>query len=207
MTRIRYTEQTPVAWANGGGVTVELVSLAVSAELTPGLPRWRLSIATLQRPAPFSPLPGVLRQFMPIGGDVVLTINGVRTPVAAGTVCHFDGADEVDLVDLTTVCNAVNLMVEHGTLTEVIHTPPQSYPQGYPQEGKPVHKFRLRHIAPDTPRHSSTNTPQTIGAVLLNPPHASERFDLVLQENSQHQDPPINYADTFNGSWAAIEKS
>lgn len=80
----RHRDRSPVRWANGAGTTVELVALEESADLTPGLPRWRLSVASLERPAPFSPLPGLHRRFLPVGGDVVLTVDGVRTPVPAG---------------------------------------------------------------------------------------------------------------------------
>lgn len=110
----RHRDRPPVRWANGAGTTVELVSPQESAILTPGLPRWRLSVASLERAAPFSPLPGRHRRFLPVGGDVVLTVDGVRTPVQAGTVCEFDGGATVDLVDLPTPCHAVNLMVERA---------------------------------------------------------------------------------------------
>lgn len=109
---VRYADVPAVPWANGAGTTVELVSLDASPRLWPTESRWRLSIASLERTAPFSPLPGVHRQFMPVGGDVVLTIGGVRTSVARGEVCEFDGREEVELVELPIPCNAVNLMIE-----------------------------------------------------------------------------------------------
>ncbi|MBU8577293.1 HutD family protein [Brevibacterium luteolum] len=106
-----YADQPPVPWANGAGSTVELVSLAESAALTPGLPAWRLSIATLERPAAFSALPGMRRIFRPIGADVVLDIDGEHFALADGQACVFDGAAVTALIALPGPCHAVNLMI------------------------------------------------------------------------------------------------
>ncbi|MDN5661683.1 MAG: HutD family protein, partial [Brevibacterium aurantiacum] len=71
-----FDDLEPVPWANGAGETTELVSLIQSQALTPNLRRWRLSIARLDRPAAFSPLPGLARTFLPIGAEVALEIDG-----------------------------------------------------------------------------------------------------------------------------------
>lgn len=104
-------ELPSVPWANGAGSTIELVSLDASAQLTPDLPRWRASIATLEQPAEFSALPGVRRIFRPIGSDLVLLIDGTRHAVADGQACLFDGASMTGLVELDRPCRAVNLMI------------------------------------------------------------------------------------------------
>lgn len=78
-------ELPSVPWANGAGSTIELVSLDASAQLTPDLPRWRASIATLEQPSEFSALPGVRRIFRPIGSDLVLlssTAPAMQSPTA-----------------------------------------------------------------------------------------------------------------------------
>lgn len=106
-----YADQPAAAWANGAGSTVELVSLDASAALTPGLPAWRLSIASLERPAAFSALPGMRRIFRPIGADVVLDIDRTRFALADGQACVFDGAAVTELVELPRPCHAVNLMI------------------------------------------------------------------------------------------------
>ncbi len=56
-----FDDRDPVPWANGAGQTTELVSLPDSAQLTPGLRPWRLSIARLERVGPFSARPGMAR--------------------------------------------------------------------------------------------------------------------------------------------------
>ena len=107
-----FDDLTPVPWANGAGETTELVSLADSASLTPSLLRWRLSIARLDRPAAFSPLPGLARTFLPIGAEVVLEIDGHVHRVTPAEPVNFRGEQDVSLVELGAPCFALNLMVE-----------------------------------------------------------------------------------------------
>jgi environmental stress-induced protein Ves len=106
----RYADAPRVPWRNGKGATCELVSWDRGRELSGGA-AWRLSIADLIEPGEFSALPGVLRQFCPVGGSVILTVNGAQFPVPERTVARFTGDDDVDLIDLDRPCRAVNLMV------------------------------------------------------------------------------------------------
>ncbi|MCC4908766.1 HutD family protein [Microbacterium sp. cx-59] len=99
-------------WANGAGTTTELVDFGESALLTPESSRWRLSVARLDRAAPFSRLPGHRRMFVPIGGDVVLDIDGRAQEAPEGMVVEFDGGSEVTMSWLSSPCHAVNLMVD-----------------------------------------------------------------------------------------------
>ncbi|MCI4011013.1 HutD family protein [Brevibacterium sp. ZH18] len=109
-----FDELTPVPWANGAGQTTELVSLEASAVLTPNLRRWRLSIARLERTAPFSPLPGLARTFLPTGAEVVLEIDGHVHRVRPGAPVQFRGEQDVSLIELESPCFAINHMVEDG---------------------------------------------------------------------------------------------
>ena len=95
---ISFDDHEPVPWANGAGETTELVSLTDSQTLTPSLRRWRLSIARLDRPAAFSPLPGLVRTFLPIGAEVVLEIDGQVHRVAQDEPQKFRGEQKVSLV-------------------------------------------------------------------------------------------------------------
>lgn len=122
-------------WKNGAGATTELVALEGSSEFVgssalvdssvcgDGEPvtvaPWRLSIASLREPAAFSALPGMARSFMPVGGSVVLRIDGVDTPVPERMVCRFSGDAAVELVSLDRSCHAVNLMSTHTSTAEV----------------------------------------------------------------------------------------
>ncbi|MGJ5725797.1 HutD family protein [Brevibacterium sp. H602] len=105
-----FDDRDPVPWANGAGQTTELVSLPDSAQLTPGLRPWRLSIARLEHVGPFSALPGMARTFLPTA-EVVLEIDGHVHPVPALSPEHFHGSQNVSLVGLAEPCFAINLMV------------------------------------------------------------------------------------------------
>ncbi|SDS07244.1 HutD protein [Brevibacterium sandarakinum] len=107
-----FDDLDPVPWVNGAGETTELVSLAGSQALTPDRLRWRLSIARLDRPAEFSPLPGLARTFLPIGAEVVLEIDEQVQSVTPAAPARFRGEQKVSLVGLEDPCFALNLMVE-----------------------------------------------------------------------------------------------
>lgn len=107
-----YADLSPVPWANGAGETTELVSLTDSAVLTPELRRWRLSIARLERPGPFSSLPGLARTFLITGAEVGLTIDGREHRASPESPVRFHGEDRVELTEIAEPCCAVNLMVE-----------------------------------------------------------------------------------------------
>ncbi|MCQ9368534.1 HutD family protein [Brevibacterium sp. 50QC2O2] len=77
--------------------------------------QWRLSVAELLAPAPFSALPGVARTFVAADGPVVLSISGRRTAVAPGRAVRFSGSEPVELLALERPCHAVNLMVRSAS--------------------------------------------------------------------------------------------
>ncbi|WP_176386817.1 HutD family protein [Gulosibacter sp. 10] len=112
----RYSSTAPEPWGNGAGATTELVSFEDSAKLSPSSAKpWRLSVARLQQPTPFSALSNVRRTFMPIGGNtVMLTINGITHVVPETQTIDFQGDDRVSLSHLGAPCFAVNLMVKQN---------------------------------------------------------------------------------------------
>ena len=102
---VRYADLHAQDWANGLGTTTELVGWDSG-------PDWRLSVARLDGPAPFSPLPGVDRTFLPVDADVELSIDHRDTVVRAGQLCRFAGEAAVSLGRLQAAsAHAVNLMV------------------------------------------------------------------------------------------------
>ncbi|MFI9642624.1 HutD family protein [Micromonospora sp. NPDC051925] len=110
----RFRQLRPVPWATGAGVTREVVSCHESQGLAPDRPPWRLSIADLTGPGPFSRLPGITRTFVPIDSSVELRVDGEIHRVAAATPFSFAGDSETVLLRLATPCRAVNLMVDAG---------------------------------------------------------------------------------------------
>ena len=69
-----------VPWKNGGGSTRELACWPPGAGMDNFA--WRVSVATIARPGPFSAFPGVDRQIMLLEGD------GVQLQAAAGQWKH-----------------------------------------------------------------------------------------------------------------------
>ncbi|EHJ91193.1 HutD/Ves family protein [Vreelandella boliviensis] len=104
---LRFDELMPVAWQNGGGVTREVVRQENSGE-SPG---WRVSIAELEKPGPFSVIAGVRRHFTVIGAHpVTLILPGKRTTLVPRQSVVFDGDAAVECLLPEGASRALNLM-------------------------------------------------------------------------------------------------
>lgn len=107
----RFADKHPTPWANGAGLSTDLVTPARAVELSgPGVRPWRVSIAQLERPAEFSLMPRVDRRLLVVGGLVDLDIDGRALSVPSGTSIDFPGEATVRLTALSAPCSAVNLM-------------------------------------------------------------------------------------------------
>ncbi len=105
-----------VPWKNGGGSTREQACWPPGAGMDNFA--WRVSVATIARPGPFSAFPGVDRQIMLLEGD------GVQLQAAAGQWQHaltqrwepfaFSGEEPVDCCMLGGVSTDFNLMLRRG---------------------------------------------------------------------------------------------
>nr|WP_269810091.1 HutD family protein [Kineosporia rhizophila] len=96
---VRYAEAAEQRWRNGRGVTRELFRDE----------RWRLSVATIATPGPFSVFPGLDRVFVVGRGVVELTVDGQRHRLTAGEMLGFTGEAAVSAVPQGAV-TAVNVM-------------------------------------------------------------------------------------------------
>lgn len=67
---IRAAQCTPVRWRNGGGFTLEIATWPEHATLDTFL--WRVSVATIDAPGPFSRFPGIDRSLTLIDGDAMV---------------------------------------------------------------------------------------------------------------------------------------
>jgi environmental stress-induced protein Ves len=99
-------------WANGGGRTSTVARAA----------GWRVSVATIDDPSPFSTFPGLSRLLMPLSAaGVVLSVNGERRALAPLQAGGFAGEDAVQARELQRPAEVLNLMWRRdrhrGTLT------------------------------------------------------------------------------------------
>jgi environmental stress-induced protein Ves len=115
VARVVRLDELPVSrWKNGGGATRELAR----AELPDGSGfAWRLSVADIERPGPFSDFRGYRRQLVLLDGTG-LYLGGPGTRGARldepGDVHVFDGADEISATLHGGPCRDVNIMTAHA---------------------------------------------------------------------------------------------
>ena len=99
--RVALHEVPATPWRNGGGITHELVAQP------PGLWRWRVSVARIDRDGPFSHFEGVQRHFAVVrGAGVRLHLGGQSHWMRAqGPALSFSGADRcrAELIDGPTL--------------------------------------------------------------------------------------------------------
>ena len=83
---------TEMPWKNGLGVTREVARYPEAGEYD-----WRISLATIRQPGPFSTFPGYLRNISVLeGGGMYLTIDGQRSAlIAPFQALGFNGASGV----------------------------------------------------------------------------------------------------------------
>lgn len=111
MKLIRLIDCPEVAWANGRGITRQLLRDGEAPEPW----NWRLSVATVSEPGPFSSLPGIDRILVCVGDTpLTLRIDGLAQEVQPGHPIAFVG--ESDVASLGTVATRdVNVMVRRTT--------------------------------------------------------------------------------------------
>jgi environmental stress-induced protein Ves len=100
-------------WANGGGVTYEVLKAPPGAGYTDF--DWRLSIAEIVQDGPFSSLPGVDRTFvMGSGGLLRMAIDGERRDLGLGALAVFPGEAAVRVEVLEGPTRNLNLMTRRA---------------------------------------------------------------------------------------------
>src|SRR5713226_7622808 len=110
MIIMRESGYRAVPWKNGGGVTREI--LRVPPE--PTVFDWRLSLATIDSPGPFSAFEGYQRTLVLVrGAGVELDFgqHGRATLAAAGQMVVFDGAWSTGCTLLNGPSSDLNLIV------------------------------------------------------------------------------------------------
>jgi uncharacterized protein len=105
---VALADVAPQPWRNGAGRTCELLAW-------PDAAKWqvRVSVAEIDRPAPFSPFPGVERWFALVdGAGVELRIDGAMLRVVAGAPpLRFAGEASVEGCPIAGRTRDLNLML------------------------------------------------------------------------------------------------
>ncbi|WP_298862636.1 HutD family protein [uncultured Microbacterium sp.] len=101
----RFTGIAPQPWANGRGSTRVLFDDAAAGAWT-----WRISIADLAGPQPYSSLPGVQRFQLSLGpGDLTLRVNDASAVLHPLQWWGFAGEDRVTAMPDAAGLRALNL--------------------------------------------------------------------------------------------------
>ena len=94
---LRRRDHTAMAWRNGAGRTLEVISEPPGSGLDDF--GWRVSFAEVSAPGPFSSFPGVDRVLTLVKGDLALAVDGTDVPVARFASYSFVGeADRKSVV-------------------------------------------------------------------------------------------------------------
>lgn len=111
MRLIRLVNCTETPWANGSGITRELLRDGAAPEPW----NWRLSVATVSEPGPFSSLPGIDRILVSLGDvPLSLSIDGRAQQAQPGQPISFAGESDVASVG-SVATRDVNVMVRRTT--------------------------------------------------------------------------------------------
>lgn len=113
MTILRFADLRPDRWRNDGGTTREIASCGDD----PTHVMWRLSLAEVEHPGPFSLFPDAERILTVVDGEeMVLDVEGQEHTVERGRPFHFSGDAAVTARLPTGSVRALNVVIHRGTL-------------------------------------------------------------------------------------------
>ena len=110
MQIVRQSTLVPTPWKNGGGTTRE----AIRVPATGAGFRWRVSLAQIDVPGPFSDFGGYHRKMVLLRGSGVSLTPAGGVPIVLrvpGDLAEFDGAVAMQCDLLNGPCTDLNLMV------------------------------------------------------------------------------------------------
>ncbi len=115
---VRFTELPVAPWRNGGGVTREVVASGGSG--SHGFD-WRLSIADVTEPGPFSVFPGFDRVITLVEGERMdLEIDGVAHTLGLHESLSFDGASQTSCSVTAGPTRDLNVMTRADRYSAVV---------------------------------------------------------------------------------------
>lgn len=116
---VRFAELTVVPWRNGAGVTREVVARRSGSG--PQDFDWRVSIADVKAPGPFSLFPGVDRVILLVGGERMdLVIDGVEHVLGLHELLGFDGASQTSCTLPEGPTRDLNVMTHRDQLSAAV---------------------------------------------------------------------------------------
>jgi environmental stress-induced protein Ves len=116
---VRASSLRETRWRNGAGTTREVARDEGAGDVF----AWRVSLARLEAPAPFSRFPGVDRVLVPVGdARVVLDLAGRQTVVPPREQCAFAGEATVAVLLPDGPTRCLNVMTRRGSATARIRT-------------------------------------------------------------------------------------
>jgi environmental stress-induced protein Ves len=115
---VRFAELPAVPWRNGGGVTREVVASGGSGRH--GFD-WRISIADVSQPGPFSVFPGVDRVIILVEGERMdLAVDGVVHVLRLHEPFSFVGASQTSCSLPSGPTRDLNVMTRGGRLSAAV---------------------------------------------------------------------------------------
>ncbi|MGI9196650.1 MAG: HutD/Ves family protein [Candidatus Nanopelagicales bacterium] len=112
-TVLRHRDREPGPWANGGGITYEVLRSPAGAMDFD----WRLSVAEVASEGPFSSLPGIDRILVLLQGRMTLVIDGTAYDVPPFQPLAFPGEAQVTSELPHGPTMDVNVMTRRGRVT------------------------------------------------------------------------------------------
>lgn len=145
---LRYADLPSTAWANGQGTTTEVLRSPAADEGQDW--QWRISIATVDRPGPFSTFPGIDRTLICAGpGSFTLDVNGDTVTLAPLARIDFRGEDVVATIEVSASSLDFNVMTRRSeaeaTVTQqhILGKPSTVNPSKQPAAQEPPHTTLL----------------------------------------------------------------
>lgn len=115
---LRFAALTAVPWRNGGGVTRQVVSAGGSG---PEDFDWRISIADVDEPGPFSAFPGIDRIITVVEGQGMdLVVDGVAHVLGLHQPLRFDGASQTSCTRLAGPIRDLNVMTRRQRFSATV---------------------------------------------------------------------------------------
>ena len=112
MKVLRHRDRVAGPWANGGGVTYEVLRSPLDAPEFD----WRLSVAEVSAEGPFSHFPGIDRTLIMLSGSMQVVLDGVVHDVKRFTPLEFAGEAAGRAILHNGPTMDLNIMVRRGRI-------------------------------------------------------------------------------------------